>query len=295
MPSANVTVTTAANFIPELWATDAYNAAEFAQVIVKRCDQRFNSLMKHGDTLHVPVQSNLTAVTKSASTDVDFEAITENKTDVTIDQHKYAAFFVEDIASVQANQDLLASNTKKIGYALARAKETHVSGKFDLFSTTVGSAGAEPTYADYALIWQYLTEAGMGVGGNVDMDVALFLSPAMVAAAMQMDVFISRDYRDGANAVETANIGKILGMPIYVSNLLEADAAGQHDNAAMSKTSIIFIDQQAVKVESDRLIWKIGDAVVGHTIYGSAEAGFPPETAGGGALVDTRAVYFKGK
>ena len=290
-----ITKTSADVFIPELWSMDYMEAAQFERNAINRCYTPPAETFKYGDTVHIPVSSNMTATTKSASTDIVFEAITETKTDVAIDQHKYVAFVVEDIVTAQANVDQIKMYRSKIAYPLERAKEVLVTGLFDGFTgnATVGVAGQPPVWANFTTAWQYLQEAGVG-GGNISDDVSLFLSPAMVAACAQMDIFTNKDYGAGNVVYDGKFQGKVLGMPVFVSNLLESDATGQHDNAAFHRTAICFIDQVSIKIESDYIIAKSGDAVLAQAIYGALEIGNAPETAGGGSAVDTRGVYFAG-
>src|SRR3990172_4577991 len=141
---ANVTVTTAANFIPEIWAKDVKRATEANLVMMPRVNTMFSSDIKtKGDTLHIPDLSNLTAGDKAASTDVTFEAVTEGKTDLSIDKHKYAAFKVEDIVKVQSAYDLMSLYTEKAGFALAKAMDTSLLSLYSGLSQSVGSAGRD--------------------------------------------------------------------------------------------------------------------------------------------------------
>lgn len=290
-----ITKTTADVFIPELWSLEVQEAAQFERNAVNRVYTPPAETFKYGDTVHIPVSSNMTASTKSSGTEVTFEAITETKTDLAINQHKYVAFIVEDIVDAQSNVDQMKQYRAKIAYPLERAKEILITALFDGFTgnATVGTAGQAPVWSDFTTIWQRLQEAGVGQG-NLSNDTSLFLSPAMVAACQQLDVFISEDY-GGKGVVASGNINKsVLGMPVFVSNLLESDASGQHDSAAFHRSALAFVDQVKIKIDSQYLIQMGGDAVLAQAVYGAIELGQAPETAGGGSAVDTRGVYFAG-
>lgn len=49
--SATITQTTAANFVPEVWSSEAEVAAEFAAVFQKRVNRRYEAVAKVGDTV----------------------------------------------------------------------------------------------------------------------------------------------------------------------------------------------------------------------------------------------------
>jgi hypothetical protein len=300
MATNTLTITTQANFIPEYWATEALEAVEFAQVIAKRVNRKWEQYLKNGDTLHIPRLSNMSASTKSADTVVTFEQMgpsdAEGVQDITVGTHIYAAFKIEQIAEVQANQDMRGKYTKKIGYALNRKIETTLSALFDSLSQTVGSAGVELVDENLLRAWQYLADAGLlEMSPDPGEDFSLIVSPAAYAGLMKVDRYISRDYNGAADAIARAHVGNIYGFSVYVSNLLESDAAGQHDSVAMHRDCFALVQQQGIEVESDRIIEDIADAVVGHTLFGTAEMNFPIEAEGGnGTAVDNRGVYVKG-
>ena len=290
---ANITPTTADVFIKEVWASDAFEAAQFARVIADRVNRSAEKDMQKGDTYHKGVRSNMTATTKTPGTPVTKEAITETKTDLSVQTWKYVAFGVDRIAQVQAQPDQLKLYTDGIGYPQQLAVEISISGIFDGLSVVVGTAGQDPTWDDWRAAWQKRREAGVGEG-NLSNMVSWMISPAMQASAMGLDIFISKDYVASAKAVEEAEIGRVLGWPVFTSNLLESDAAGQHDNAVFHRDQFLLVEQGGINVESDYIVEDIGTTVVADIIYGFVEVGHAPETAGGGAAVDNRGVYFKG-
>ncbi|HYF53700.1 MAG TPA: hypothetical protein VEA41_05535, partial [Salinarimonas sp.] len=177
MAATNITVTSADVFLAEVWSRKSFKAAEFATEIADTVNRSFEAEMKFGDVLHIPVISNMTAGTKSADTAVAVEAITETKTDVSINVHKYVAFRLERIVAVQANQNLMEQYTAKIGYPLQRAVDSGIAAIFDTLATTVGTLGVELTWDDYRTAWQKMREAGVGEGNLNGGSVTWMLSP----------------------------------------------------------------------------------------------------------------------
>ncbi|MDE2096663.1 MAG: hypothetical protein KGL39_05395 [Patescibacteria group bacterium] len=294
---ASITTTTAASFVPEIWSDEALEAVEFAAVIQKRVNTDYQSDMTIGNTYLIPRLSNLTTQTKSAgvANTIDFEAITESQQSVTIATHEYAAFLLENVVAVQANQDLRAKYSKKIGYALTRGREVNLAGLAASFSTyTVGTLGIELTSDDYLQVWQNFASAGLfGDGTDPDADFSLFVSPAAYAAQLKVDLFTNRDYKGDGAAIERAEVGDIYGMPSYLSNLLTSPAGGQHDCMAIHREGVCLIVQKEVPVVSQYLIRYLADGVAGWNLYGYADVSFPPETPGGGTAVDNRCQWLK--
>lgn len=141
MAAGNVTVTTAANFIPELWGPEIRYFLR-KKLVMANLVKRINFVGKKGDTLHIPDLTELGTTAKSASTDVSFETFTETKFDLSIDQHFYSAFKVEDIAEVQSFADLRAEYTRSAGYAMARKIDSTLHALQSSMTRVIGSDGS---------------------------------------------------------------------------------------------------------------------------------------------------------
>jgi hypothetical protein len=272
-------------------------AIEFASQIQARVSREYEGEIKsRGDTVHVGRISNLTTQTKTAGigNTVVFEAITEDKQDIAVDTMEYAAFLIEDITEVQANQDLRNKYKNKLGYALARGREVKLAALPQNLSQVVGALGVELSSDDFLRAWQYFADAGLLENSETPGDeFSIFLSPAAYAAALKVDVFINRDYVPGSKAIERAHIGDVYGIPVYMSNLLRAPAGGQHEAFAMHKGCFHLASQKSIVVKSQYLIRNFGDAVAAYSLYGVTELNYPPETPGGGAAVDNRGVLLR--
>lgn len=293
--SATLTTTTHANFIPEEWSTEALMAVEFAAMFQKRVNRKYESVLKVGDTVNIPRQSNLSTQTKSSglSNVVVWEAITENLQTISVATVEYAAFLVEDPAAVQMNQDVAAGYSKKIGYALSRGREVTLTALIASLSQTLGALGTPLTPDEYLSAHRLMLSAGI-IPDNMSAndDFSLFLSPEEWVSALKVEEFTNRDYNSEGDAIQRARVGKIYSYPVFVSNLMTANGAG-HDLALMHRDCFALVVQEEVPVRSDYIIESLGSGYVGWNLYGVAEMNFPPETPGGGSAVDNRGVYLK--
>jgi hypothetical protein len=277
-----ITTTTAAQFIPQVWSTGVVQAAQFGAVIQKRVNTDFKDDLAVGNTLNIPRLSNLNTQSKSAglANGINFEAPTETGQQITVSTHEYAAFIVESVVQVQANQDLRQRYEKKLGYALARGRDVTLAALFNGLSTnSVGTLGVELASDDYLTAWQKLAEAGLFEGAtDPGEDFSIILSPAAYAAALKVDIFTNKLYNSDGDAIQKAHVGDIYGMPVYLSNLLNAPSAGQHRCVAMHRECFALIVQEEVPVQSQFMIRYLADGVVAWNLYGTATVTFPPET-----------------
>ena len=287
---ANMTVATGDKFLPQWWAEKIQIAQEFSRNFIKRINTDYGGgdIKGSGDSVEIMHLSNLQNKAKSAGSDVAFEAIIETGQSLAIDQYRYAAFLVEDALDIQALPDLASLYQKKIAYALSRTQETFMTNLVQSLADSVGTLLVELTVDDYARAWQYLADAGIIDDGNLESDFSIFLSPASAGAAMKIDEFTRTDYKgEGFGPV-----GKILNIPVFVSNLLGGTAAAGHHNCMMHRDAFAFVEQKT-QVKSDYILEKVGFGVVGFSVYGGAELARPPEDAGGGTMEDDRGVYLK--
>jgi len=116
---ANMTTTTAAKFIPEIWS-DEVIATYKANLVVANLVNNINHQGKKGDTIHIPKPGRNSASAKVADSDVT--AITDTATEVlvSIDQHYEWSMYIEDIAELQALNSMRKFYTDDAGYALAK-------------------------------------------------------------------------------------------------------------------------------------------------------------------------------
>jgi N4-gp56 family major capsid protein len=263
--------TTADVFIPEIWSGKALVARQAQLVFAKLVDTQYKEELRFGDTIHVPSVGNLASRSKSANTAITFETITETNTDITVSTHDYAAMAVESITKVQANRDLMATYSGKLGYALALAIDDVLAGYPDNFSQFVGTLAVGLTYQDLLRARQYLDDAEAPEDGRV-----IVVSPAEEANFLQMDHFINKDYITAGGSTQTSDlsrgfIGNWMGMPVHKSTNVEGTNVGGHDNAMFQKEALTLVVQMEPKIETMRDIDYLCDKVAIQQLHGSRE------------------------
>ena len=282
MANGNITTTTAANFIPEIWSKDAKIAVEANLVLAKRVNRQFESELQVGDTLHIPDVSNMSVSDKSAGTDVTFETITEGETQVVINKHKYAAFKLEDIVKVQANQDLMARYTDRMGYGLAKKVDSDLGALYTDLGQTVGSQGSAVTDANLRRAIQYLDDADAPSG-----DRTWVVKPAAMSDILGIDKFVRADavgYLASMSPIVRATLergefnpaevkgyfGQIYGLAVFVSTNLASSGTSPitYHNLLFHRDAFVLVMQQDIRVQVDYNIRSLADEVVADCIYG---------------------------
>jgi len=265
MATGNVTKARVDVFVPEVWRKEVIIAAR-RKLMAAKLFSRYDSLVKDGgDLIHLPKLAQLAARDKAASTQITFETNTETEATIAIDQHKYAAVLIEDIAKVQSAVELRSKYTDEMGYALAKAIDTSLLGLHASAANNV-SAGAALDDADILAAKGYLDAA------DVDRDGRFLL----IHSEGENDLLTVNKYtaydqtgKTGV-AVDDGRIAQVYGMPVYVSNNV-VETAGTPNllhNLMGHKEAIGLALQQAPKLESDYSVPDLGTQIAMHTIYG---------------------------
>lgn len=298
-----ITSTTHAAFLPEVWADDTQDAVEFAEVLSKLCNTSFEDEMSIGRILHIPHRSNLATQTKTEgiTNTVVFNVVTQTNQDITVSTYEYAAVLLNAVVQAQSKYNDRAALSKKMGYALVRGMEVAIAALFDNFSQAVGTYGGETDDSIIRRANQYLEDGGFYDGAS------WAFSPGAKHSLLGQDRITSRDFQSGAKSgIETAKLPDTLyGHPAYVSNLLYSPASGQHANALLHDSAIILVRQVKPTPKAQYRIEYNADAMLIFDLYAVAEAEQPdeaPTTASGGAgsseleaLGDTGGVFIRGQ
>ena len=213
---ANVTATTADKFIDEHWSPELNRAIEFDTVIFSLFSDWSKRMSGSGDLFHLPARHNLTANTKSASSDATPEALTETEQTFTVSTHQVVAQEIEDFAQVMSKYDIRNEFTMAASYALARARDVAAAALLDDNSTqTVGVLTAEMTDDNMIRAWQYGADnSAKGEGKGV-------VSPACWGGLLKIEKFTNQLYNgdSAGKAVHQAQIGKVYQSTFYQSQL----------------------------------------------------------------------------
>ena len=271
---ANVTPTTAAKFIPEVWKDAILDYAERAFRIRNQVTNV--SDLVSGDTVHVPRVSEETAAAKSAGTAVTYSANTDGEASISIDQHAYEAKRIDDIVRVQASYDLFSLYAKSMGYGLAKKVENYLA--VDMIQSATANdvtLSADNTFTT-ALVrsgMQKLLDIGVDY---TDGETFFYASPAGYMSLMSLGEFSDFQERGpesggGAGPNITGQLGSIYGMPVYTSTDWDDDGGTGDETASIfTKDSVLLAMQMEPRVQSVYDIDHLATSVVADVLFGAS-------------------------
>ena len=280
---ANVTTTTAANFIPEVWRDAILDYAERNFRLRNQVTDISDAI--EGDTIHVPRVSEETAAAKSADTAVTYSAQTDGETQVSMNQHHYEAKRIEDIVRVQSSYDLFNLYARSMGYGIAKKIENYLAVDV-LQSATANdvSLSADNTFTS-ALVrsgLQKLLDQGVDYTNG---ETFFYASPASYMSLMSLGEFSDFQERgpesSGVGPNISGNLGMIYGMPVYNSVDWDDDGGSGDETATIfTRDSVLFGMNMEPRVQSAYDIDHLATSVVVDTLFGASLSQAAGDAAG---------------
>ncbi len=269
--TGNVTKTTAANFIPEMWRDAILNYAERSFRLRNQVTDLSSELASGGDTVHVPRVTEETAGSKTAGQNVVFTNNTDGKTDLTVDQHFYVAKLIEDVVRVQQSAGLFNMYTKSMGYAMAKKIENFIALLIQS-STANDTALTTDNTMTAALLRSGIAKLyALGVDTTMPgADVWLYGSPKTYLSILGLDQFVSWEKIGpaGVSGNKTGIVGEVYGIPTLQSTDWDEDGGTGDETASIFTKESIFYAQQLLRVQSDYSIDALGTKVVADALFG---------------------------
>ncbi len=266
----NVTTTTVADFIPEIWSLDVLKAKESKLVMGNLVIKKYSEEVKNfGDTVHIDYVKNLSTGDKTADTEVTFSANTEGKITLTVNKHKYVAVRIEDIAKIQSKPDLRAAYTQKMGYALAKQVDSDLLALYSGVATTKGTTSSKITLSTILDALQVLDENDVPSENRY-----LVISAAQKRALLEIPEVVRYDYRGDSQALKTANIGSLYGLEgIFWTNQVPTTGTSPKvsHNLLFHKEAFALVMQLGPRIQADYNIRALATELVGDEIYGVGE------------------------
>ena len=259
-------------FVPELWSDGVYRYFEKALTLKPFFDDYSSLVQGRGDTLHIPTIQEVASADKSANTSVEYTANVETTISLSIDQHKYAAKLFEDIAMVQANEQLFDKYAQSMAYALAKAVDTKVEALLQTLGTTQTlAADNSMSNADVE------TALGTLMSNDIPADeCAFFVNPLIYADLLNSKAFVTNNSGAGVGfgnvnpVMSTGQVGELFGIPVMTSSLIPTTTStGIEAGYLVHKSAIAVAVQQNIRVQSEYDVSYLGTMVVADVIYGA--------------------------
>ena len=287
-PTPQVTNTTAATFLPDIWS-DEIIASYKKNLVMANLVMKMNFKGKKGDVVHIPAPTRGSASLKASSTAVTLIADTESEVQVSINRHFEYSRFIEDITEAQALASLRQFYTADAGYALARAVDSDL---INLGRSSNGGAGTN-AYATGAFIGGDGTTAYVAASNNetaltdasirrtiqrlddndTPMDQRFFIiPPSSRNTLMGLARYTEQAFVGDGNAIRNGEIGNLYGIPVFTTS--NADTASGSAAARVClmghRDSMVLVEQIAVRSQTQYKQDYLSTLFTADTLYGVA-------------------------
>jgi N4-gp56 family major capsid protein len=302
-PANNVTITSAANFIPEIWS-DEIVAAYKRNLVAANVVKKMNFKGKKGDTVHIPSPTRGSASAKGATNAVTLIVNNESEVQISINKHYEYSRLIEDIVEAQALSSLRSFYTEDAGYALAKQVDTDLIQLGRIANGGAAGARYDTGYigGDGTTAFDYSANSSAGNAtaltdaairrtiqrlddSDVPMDGRFFIIPpssrnTLMGLARYTEQAFVGDAGNG-NTIRNGEIGNLYGMPVFVSS--NADSASATTTYPASGTAIarvclmghrdamVLVEQMAIRSQTQYKQEYLGTLFTADTLYGVGE------------------------
>ncbi len=258
-------------FIPEIWSQKLNNMLTKECVMLQCVNRNWEGEIKNqGDKVKIIQPADVTISTLGTDT-LEYKELAPTSMDLVIDQKKFFAFKINDVAQVQSNTDIMEAHLRNAKKAIEEVQDSYL---LSLHSNvpTANTVGTEDTAIslDKTTIYSKFVDLALRLK-NSDAVTAgvrpwVVINPTIESYLLQSSEFISahnvadKTLREGA-------IGRIAGMDVLVSTNLTA-VSSKYYVLAGTNEAITFASQLA-KIESLRDQSSFSDLVRGLYLYGA--------------------------
>ncbi|MBP3847462.1 hypothetical protein J6I39_06900 [bacterium] len=263
--------TTYSAFIPEVWSQKLNTMLEKNCVMMQCVNKNWEGeISKQGDKVKIITPADV-SVSTLTSDSITYSSLTPTAQELEIDQKKFFAFKIDDVAKAQANGDIMEAHLNNARKAIEVVQDSYLlSLHTDVPSENIVGSAQSPVLLDKTTIYEKFVDLALAlknsdaVYGGIRPWVVI--NPNIEAYLLQSPEFISA-HNVADTTLREGSIGRIAGMDVLVStNLTEVD--DKYYVLAGTNDAITFASQLA-KIESLRDKDSFSDLVRGLYLYGA--------------------------
>lgn len=260
-----------ANFIPEIWSKRLEQLLMADAVMLQCVNRNYEGEIKNaGDTVNILTPGAVTVSTLHGD-NIAYNEITPTKKQLTVDQKKFFAFKINDVATAQAGIDLMEAHLQNAKRAIEVDQDSYLLGLCTNADSgnIIGSSTAPTTITSNNVYSTFVTLAKTLKKSNATASAApwVVINPDVEAILLESSQFTSA-HQVGEKTIREGAIGRIAGMDVLVSCNLKADTNSAIPVMAGTNAAITFASQVA-KIEKIRDINTFSDLVRGLYLYGA--------------------------
>ena len=226
--STSITSTTAAVRNPAITSKELIEARKANLGFSGTVSTRYTDEAKVGTTIRWGLRNLRSASSKSegnSGNDITYAVDTPTAVTLTINQHQYSAFELEEFEAHMSITDEEKSETIEAMYAVNLAIDDTLAALIDNFTNTGGTLAVDATDDDVRDGVQSLDDADAPSEGRFFAQ-----SPATKNTMLSIDRYASSDFNRGGGAnIIRGEFGEIYGLRTWVSTNVEGTNAAGHD------------------------------------------------------------------
>ena len=258
-------------FIPEIWSKKLNTILEKNCVMMQCVNRNYEGdIQNQGDKVRIITPADVT-ISTVGNENLSYSELEPTSMDLTIDQKKYFAFKINDVAQAQANQDIMLAHLENARRAIEEVQDSFLLGMHTDVdkANTVGSEeeaivlNKSTIYAQFVELAMKLKNANALTGNKKPW---VIINPTIESYLLQSTEFIGA-HNVADETIREGAIGRIAGMDVLVSTNLTS-TSGLFYVLAGTNDAITFASQLA-KIESLRDKDSFADLVRGLYLYGA--------------------------
>ncbi len=258
-------------FIPEVWSQKLNTMLEKDCVMLQCVNRNYEGDIKNqGDKVKIITPAKVSVSTLSGD-DITYEKLTPTSDNLVIDQKKFFAFKIDDVAQAQANTDIMEAHLRNAKKAIEEVQDSYLLGQHAYTDTNnaVGSDSSPITLAKDTIYSNFVKLALCLKNSNAvssDKRPWVVINPTIESYLLQSTEFINA-HNVADETLREGAIGRIAGMDVLVSTNLVATGTNYYVLAG-TNDAITFASQLS-KIESLRDKDSFSDLVRGLYLYGA--------------------------
>ena len=274
-PTTTPTTTASTNaysaFIPEIWSQKLNNLLEKDCVMLQCVNRNWEGEIKNqGDKVKIITPAEV-SISTLGSDSISYSELEPTSMDLVIDQKKFFAFKINDVAQVQANSDIMEAHLKNAKKAIEEVQDAYLlSMHANVATGNVVGSDTTPVSLDKSTIYSQFVKLALCLKNSDAVSTGVrpwvVINPTIESYLLQSTEFIGA-HNVADETLREGAIGRIAGMDVLVSTNLTA-VDGKFYVLAGTNEAITFASQLA-KIESLRDKDSFSDLVRGLYLYGA--------------------------
>ena len=258
-------------FIPEIWSQKLNNILEKECVMLQCVNRNYEGEIKNqGDKVKIITPADVT-ISTLGTTNITYSELEPTAAELVIDQKKFFAFKINDVAQVQDNTDIMEAHLKNAKKAIEQVQDADLlSQHANVAAGNIVGTDAAPVTLDKTTIYSQFVQLALCLKNSDAVSATVrpwvVINPTIESYLLQSSEFIGA-HNVADETLREGAIGRIAGMDVLVStNLTEVN--GKYYVLAGTNEAITFASQLA-KIESLRDKDSFSDLIRGLYLYGA--------------------------